>query len=94
MIEGKENTIREWLVPQLQSMGLTPEQFANMVGISRASLYFYFTDRSRPDTGTMAVMCEVLGVPLEEGLRQYIPKQVGRPSGRRNRVKRIPEISY
>lgn len=63
------------------------EQFANEVGVSRASVYFYFSDQARPTEETMKRMCDVLERPYEEGLRQYTPKKNGRPSegGRRKR---------
>jgi transcriptional regulator with XRE-family HTH domain len=76
-----ENTIKEWLLPKLEERGQSVEEFANEIGISRASLYFYFTDKCRPDDETMAAICHSLNVPLEEGFRQYVPKKEGRPSG-------------
>lgn len=78
-----ENTIKQWLIPKLTERRLTVEQFANKVGVSRASIYFYFTDKARPEVETMAAMCAVLNVPLKEGLNQYTPKPVGRPGGGR-----------
>lgn len=75
------NHIREWLDPQLDRLGMSIEQFANNCGISKASIYFYRDDRYRPDSSVMAKMCKFLGVPLEEGLRQYTPRKAGRPAG-------------
>jgi transcriptional regulator with XRE-family HTH domain len=75
------NRIKEWLLPILDSKGISVENFARAVGISRATVYFYMNDRHRPDEQVMAQMCRVLGVPFEEGLRQYTPKKWGRPSG-------------
>lgn len=77
-----ENNIQNWLMSHLREMGLSVEQFANLVGLSRASIYFYFQDKCRPSEEAMAAICDVLGVPLEEGLQQYIPKKTGRPSGK------------
>lgn len=73
------NHIQQWLDPQLDRLGLSIEQFANVCGISKASVYFYRDDKYRPNTGIMSKMCKVLGVPLEEGLRQYTPRKAGRP---------------
>ena len=73
------NYIREWLLPMLSDRGQSVEQFARKCGLSRASLYFYLVDKTRPESSTMKKMCEVLGVPFEEGLAQYSPKKIGRP---------------
>lgn len=77
------NHIKEWLEPLLAKRGLSAEKFARLCGLSRASVYFYMNDCSRPTEETMATMCKVLGVPYSQGLSQYTPKQNGRPSGRR-----------
>jgi len=76
------NRIKQWLLPILDSKGISVESFARSVGISRATVYFYMNDRHRPDEQIMAQMCHVLGVSVEEGLRQYTPKKWGRPCGR------------
>ncbi len=81
------NRIREWLDPKLDSMGISVEQFANKCGLTRAMVYFYRDDKHRPSTGNMAKMCHVLGVPLEEGLRQYTPRRSG-PPGRKRQATR------
>jgi transcriptional regulator with XRE-family HTH domain len=73
------NHINRWLPPLLKSKGLTMEKFSRKVKVSRAAVYAYMTDRNRPDSQIMLRMCRVLGVPFEEGLKQYVPKQVGRP---------------
>jgi transcriptional regulator with XRE-family HTH domain len=75
------NKIKEWLDPKLKSLGLSAEEFARKCGLSKASIYFYRTDVCRPDVQSMARMCHVLGVPLQEGLAQYAPKVAGRPKG-------------
>lgn len=77
------NHIREWLLPQLAEKGLSIEQFARACGLSRVIVYFYMDDKYRPDSQIMAAMCDVLEVPLEEGLRQYTPRKRGRPEGYR-----------
>lgn len=74
------NHIKEWLLPQLDTLGLSIENFARKCSLSRASVYFYMEDTYRPSAGIMAKMCAVLGRPLEEGLRQYTPRKVGRPA--------------
>lgn len=75
------NNIREWLVPLLEGKKLSIERFARQVGVSKAVVYFYLSDTSRPTEETMKRMCDVLQVPFEEGLRQYTPKKNGRPKG-------------
>lgn len=74
------NHIRQWLIPQLDRIQMSIEQFARRCKISRAAIYFYLDDKYRPTTGTMAKMCAVLGIPLEEGLRQYTERKPGRPT--------------
>jgi ribosome-binding protein aMBF1 (putative translation factor) len=83
--ETDYNHIREWLEPQLEQLDISKEEFARRCGLSRALIYFYCNDKNRPDEQSMAKMCQVLGVDLEEGLRQYTPKRNGRPpsTGRR-----------
>ena len=75
------NNIKDWIVPLLEQKGLSLENFAREVGVSRASIYFYMTDKTRPTSVTMKKMCDVLEVPFEEGLAQYTPRPVGRPKG-------------
>jgi transcriptional regulator with XRE-family HTH domain len=77
-MEKNFNRIKEWLLPKLQEANLSVEQFAHKIGLSRAAIYFYLTDVSRPTEQTMAKMCHALGVPFEEGLAQYTPKLRGR----------------
>ncbi|MGH9403530.1 MAG: helix-turn-helix domain-containing protein [Terriglobia bacterium] len=60
---------------------MSVENFAREVGVVRASIYFYISDRCRPSSMVMARMCHVLGVPFEEGLAQYTPRKAGRPKG-------------
>jgi DNA-binding XRE family transcriptional regulator len=69
-----------WLPKKLDDAGLSPEQFANQVNVSRTSIYAYISDKSRPSEQTMSRMCRLLNVPFEEGLAQYTPKKIGRPS--------------
>jgi len=83
--ESGFNHIREWLLPKLDTIGISVEAFADMADISRASIYFYLNDQSRPSTQSMARICRVLGVPVEEGLSQYTSKPLGRGDGRRQR---------
>jgi transcriptional regulator with XRE-family HTH domain len=80
------NSIREWLVPILTQKGISNEQLANDAGLSRASVYFYLSDRARPSEQSMIKICQVLGVPPEEGMRQYTPKKRGRPVGYRKPI--------
>lgn len=72
------NNIRGWLLPKLADRQQSIELFARECGLSRAAVYFYCSDKYRPDSTTMKVMCDVLGVPFEEGLAQYTPRQQGR----------------
>lgn len=73
------NNLEVWLKPKIEALNLSVEGFAAKAGVSRASLYFYLKDKSRPSEQAMVKICQTLGVPLEEGLKQYTPKKVGRP---------------
>lgn len=75
------NHIKEWLLPLIQERDYSVEKLARSVGITRASLYYYLADRTRPTTGVMRRICDVLGRPHEEGLATYTEKPVGRPKG-------------
>lgn len=75
------NNLKQWILPRLDKKQLTVEEFSTAAGLSRASVYNYLVDRSRPTEQTMAKMCHVLGESLEAGLAQYTPKQNGRPVG-------------
>lgn len=75
------NRIKEWLLPLLDKRGMSVEDLSVDTGLSRAILYNYCIDRNRPSEQNMAKITHALGVPFEEGLRQYIPKKNGRPSG-------------
>ena len=74
------NNIKEWLLPLLVERQMTIEGFARQCGLSRAAVYFYISDKNRPESTNMKKMCDVLEVPFEEGLRQYTPRASGRPA--------------
>ncbi len=75
--------IKEWILPLADKKGISLERLGRAAGISRASVYHYMSDRSRPDSQTMMRICDALGVPHEEGLAQYTPRKEGRPKGYR-----------
>lgn len=80
-VEVPENNIKQWLRPLLDRRGMSVEDLAKNIGVWRATIYFWFEDKTRPDAQTMARVCRVLNVPLEQGLSQYTPKPLGRPKG-------------
>lgn len=71
------NRLGEWLPPLLAERHMSVEELANEAGLTRASIYFYLTDKTRPTEENMARICNVLDVPLEEGLAQYTPRKAG-----------------
>lgn len=75
------NHLREWLQPKLDARHISPEQLAHAAGITRAAVYFIMADTNRPTTQTMAKVCAALGEPLEDALKQYTPRKIGRPAG-------------
>jgi len=88
-MERDFNKISEWLLPILESRGLSVEQLANSTGVTRASIYHWLTDRNRPRTQAMARICRFLNVPFEEGLAQFTPRKYGRPKGKRAPTKKF-----
>lgn len=82
------NYLKEWMEPKISALGLSVEQFSRRVGISRASVYFWFQDHTRPDEDVMVRVCHELGAKLEDGLSQYTPRQVGRPTQNKTRKNR------
>jgi len=62
---------------------MSVEELANKSDLSRSAIYFYMTDKNRPSSQAMARICNVLGVSVEEGMRQFTPRKVGRPAGTR-----------
>ncbi len=73
------NHIREWLTPLLEERSVSVEELANQVGVTRAAIYHYMKDTTRPTEQTMIKMCQVLSVDPEVGLGKYTPKRNGRP---------------
>jgi transcriptional regulator with XRE-family HTH domain len=82
MTRGSHNPIRRWLLPKLAAKDMSVAQLAAAIGVSRAAVYLYLNDQSRPTGYHMARICQVLGVPIEEGLGVYVPKRTGRPPRR------------
>ena len=74
------NNIGPWLNRLLNERQLSVERLARKSGLSRAAVYFYMQDKNRPSEEAMMRMCTVLGVPFEEGLKQYTPNANGRPT--------------
>jgi len=73
------NQIRKWLLPKLAEKDMSVAQLAKAIGVSRAAIYLYLSDQSRPTGYHMARICQVLGAPIREGLALYVPKRPGRP---------------
>lgn len=74
------NHLREFLLPLLEERGLSIENFSRDAGISRASVYFYMSDRFRPDDAAVFKMARALGVPPEDIFKQFTPRPRGRPT--------------
>jgi transcriptional regulator with XRE-family HTH domain len=85
--EGKNN-LREWLIGTSEYPGLlrmkdlSVEAFAHKVGLRRATLYYYLEDKNRPSSESLAKMCHILGVSLQEGLKHVDPRAPGRPKSK------------
>lgn len=77
------NKIREWLVPLLRERRVSVEWLARRTGVSRTIIYNYLRDVNRPTSRTMLGITRALGVPFEEGLKQYTENKLGAPRGSR-----------
>lgn len=72
------NNLPFWLPKKIAAIGLSNEQFAQKIGVSRTMVYEYLLDDARPGEQTALRMSRVLGVKFEELLSQYVPKVNGR----------------
>lgn len=61
-----------------KAAGLSQEQLAGLVGMSRQAVSKWETDQAAPDIGTLALLCGVLGVSADELLGREAPS---RPEG-------------
>lgn len=92
MADGTVNRLKELLMGDpdaagpiakvgfLKCTGLSVEQFARKIGVTRTSVYFYIGDRSRPTAATLHKICEQVGITFEEGLTHCTPRTTGRPT--------------
>jgi transcriptional regulator with XRE-family HTH domain len=80
-MERDFNNLKKWLTPLLEERGWSIEEFGRKVGVTRATIYHYMTDKRRPTVERMKQICEALGVPAAEGLAQFTVNPVGRPKG-------------
>lgn len=76
-----ENSIKGWLLPLLNLHGMSVEELANVIGVSRTCVYFYLEDKARPTDERMRSICDALGVSHDEGLKQFTPRFPGRKKG-------------
>lgn len=98
------NNIKQWLLPKLDARRLSVEQFANLSGLSKATIYFYMSDRIRPDLESMGAMCKTLSntlcmdakgneymeeVSINDGMSQFSPRKRGRPVGSKGGTKEV-----
>ena len=84
------NHLDKWIPAQIKKTGLPIFKVANRIGISRASIYAWMKDTTRPDSDTMLKFAQVIaGFSGEdsdklfaEGLSQYTNRPEGRKSGK------------
>lgn len=90
---GSFNHIGRWLMGDPESgkdglltqKNISVEQLARAAGLTRYAIYLYIHDKRRPSTEAMRRICKVLGVPPEEGMRQFTPSKLGRPAHKTRR---------
>jgi transcriptional regulator with XRE-family HTH domain len=62
----------------LKTNGLSVEKFANEVGVTRTTVYFYINDKKRPTLSTLMNICKRVGISLAEGKAYCEPRESGR----------------
>lgn len=62
----------------LKTNGISVEQFARKIGVTRTSVYYYVRDRSRPTLSTLEKICKEVGISLAEGFTYCTPREEGR----------------
>lgn len=81
--KGGVNKLREWLIGTesapglLVQKGMSVEQFAIELNLSRAQVYYYFKDVNRPRLETLGRMCRVLHVSMAEARKWIEPQEEG-----------------
>lgn len=73
--EAEDQTARDGF---LKTSGMSVERFAQEIGVTRTSVYFYLKDRSRPTLDTLVKICEKVGISLSEGYEYCTPRTTGR----------------
>jgi transcriptional regulator with XRE-family HTH domain len=63
----------------LKTKGISVEQFARQIGVTRTIVYFYINDQARPTLDTLIKICDVVGISLAEGVKICTPRTRGRP---------------
>lgn len=83
------NNLKPWIEKMTKASGLPIYKVANRAGISRASIYAWMNDLSRPDPETILKVVQVYAPLvgrkshdlLTEALKQYTNRTEGRPEG-------------
>lgn len=75
------NTLKEWLTPKLEDLGLSVKDFSLEIGVDESTIRKYFSDARRPSREVIVKICRYIGVPVEEGAAQFESNKVGRPIG-------------
>lgn len=83
------NRLKPWIEKQTQLAGLPIYKLANRAGISRASIYAWMNDTTRPDSETLLRVVQVLADHTDqdsaklhaEALAQYTNRPEGRAPG-------------
>lgn len=83
------NRLPKWLAQKISDNGITVEHLGWKAKVSRGSIYYYLNGTVKPTTQAMGRICRVLGISLEEALRQYSPSTIGRPVGSSNGVRAV-----
>jgi hypothetical protein len=83
------NNLGKWLPVQIEKTGIPMFKVAMRAGVSRASVYAWMVDKTRPDSETMLKFVQVLAnltgqdstALHAEALSQYINRPEGRKAG-------------
>lgn len=69
-----------WIPGVLDKHGMSVEQLAGKIGVTRSIIYYYLTGERSPTKETLAKICDVLQVSYEDALKYITPvDSIGRP---------------
>lgn len=73
-----------WIISKIEDRNLLLSEVAERAKISRVALHYILKGQRTPTDGTIARICKVLGVTVQDAKAFYTLRKAGRPKGVRN----------